>query len=448
MNSQKVYKWFFPGVAIFMFVTLFIALIVDYVPDTAQIFWSTTMGMISYCIMLTLVLIAVRPKALEKKLGLTDMYEIHAWMAMVLPLTLLIHVFIRWSGLENILALDISSASMWGYGGLITLILVMLSGIFVLSDTIIKKSEKLMDLKENHYKRNRHLWIHRLSIVSVIAIHFHIYNVYYLRNNIPFRFLTTLYTIIILGWYFVYKVRIARLPKYEVVELNQPAKDIHEVVMRPVGGDRLDYQAGQYAFFRFVDSKIASEAHPFSFSSSPLADKETVTIMIKEDGDWTSSLDKVEIGDKVTIEGPYGKFYPDDIANDESTPMVLLSGGIGVTPNLSVLREEITKNSDRRIAFIWGLAFEEDTMYLDEMKKLEEEFPNFSYHYIYSEEEVEGFPYGFVDDDFIREEGLDEFYEKATWHVCGPPPMLEASKGLLKENEVVEDQAYIEEFAF
>lgn len=446
--NKKIYKWFFPGVAIFMFMTLFIALLVDYVPDTAQIFWSTTMGMVSYCIMLTLVLIAVRPKALEKKLGLTDMYEIHAWMALVLPVSLLIHVFIRWSGLEYILKLDISSASLWGYGGLITLILVMLTGIFVLSDTLIKKSKKLMDLKQNYYKRNTHLWIHRLSIVSVIAIHFHVYNVYYLRNNIPFRFLTTLYTVIIIGWYFIYKIKIFRLPKYEVVELNQPAKGIHEVIMRPVNGERLDYQAGQYGFFRFVDSQIASEPHPFSLASSPLSDKETVTIMVKEDGDWTSSLDKVEIGDKVTIEGPYGIFYPEEIADDENQPMALLSGGIGVTPSLSVLREEIAKNSDRRIAFIWGLAVEEDTMYLKEMEKLEEDFPNFSYHYIYSEEEVDGFPHGFVDEDFIKDEGLEEFYEKATWHVCGPPPMLEAAKGLLKENNVTEDQAYIEEFAF
>lgn len=448
MNNKTAYKWFFPGVAIFMFATLLIALLVDYVPDTAQIFWSTTTGMLSYCIMLTLVLIAVRPKALEKKLGLTDMYEIHAWMAMVLPITLLIHVGIRWSGLEYILTLDISPASMWGYAGLITLILVMLSGIFVLSDTIIQNSEKLMDLKENYFKRNRHLWVHRLSIISVLAIHFHIYNVNYLRNNVPFRFLTTLYTVVILGWYFIYKIRIARLPKYEVVELNQPTPDIHEVVMRPVEGERLDYQAGQYAFFRFVDSKIPSEAHPFSFSSSPRAQEDTVTIMIKEDGDWTSSMDIVEIGDKVTIEGPYGKFYPDDIAQDESQPMVLLSGGIGVTPNLSVLREEVAKESDRRIAFVWGLATEDDTMYLDEMKKLEEEFPNFSYHFIYSEEEVEGYPYGFVDDEFIESEGLEELYDTATWHVCGPPPMLEASKGLLDDQDVTQEQAYIEEFAF
>lgn len=446
--NKKMLKWFFPGLATFMFLSLLIALLQDYVPDTAQIFFSTTTGTLSYCIMLTLVLISVRPKALEKKLGLTEMYEIHAWMAMALPVTLFVHVWIRWSGLERVMTLNISNTSLLGYIGLISLFLVMITGIFVLSDTIIKKSDKLMDMKQNVYKRNRHLWVHRLAIVSIIAIHFHVYNVIYLRNNVPFRFLTTLYTVIALGWYVIYKIKIARLPKYEIIEINMPTPDIREIVMKPVNGNRMDYKAGQYGFFRFVDSKVTSEAHPFSFSSAPSAEKETLTVMIKEDGDFTSSLDLVDEGDKVTIEGPYGNFYPDDIAENEDRAILLLSGGIGVTPNLSVLREEMAKNSDRRIAFVWGLAYEADTMYLDEMKKLADDFPNFTYHFIYSEEEVDGFPHGFVDDEFIAEEGLEDFYDNASWHVCGPGPMLEASKKLLDEKNVAKEQAYIEEFAF
>ena len=445
--NKKLMQWFYPGVALFMFTTLLITLLIDFFPNTAEVFISTTMGMISYSIMLALILIAVRPKFIEQKLGLTEMYEVHAWMAMALPVTLAIHVFIRWSGLERILALEISDASLWGYGGLITLILVMLTGVFVLSDTIIQKSDTLLNLKENYFKRNTHLWIHRLAIVSVIAIHFHVYSVYYLANNIPFRILTTLYTAIALGWYFLYKFKIYRLPKYEVASITNPTPDIYEVSLRPIQGEMMDYEAGQYGFFRFVESEVISEAHPFSFSSAPEHTEDTAEVMIKESGDFTSNLDKVKPGDKVTIEGPYGNFYPQEIkkAND---PMVLLSGGIGVTPNFSILRHEIAQNSNRRIAFVWGLDVENDMMYIDELKQIEEEFENFSFHLIFSGEEVTGYPHGFIDDDFIREEGLEEYYQSATWHVCGPPPMLDAAKGLLAEQDVPTDQQHLEEFAF
>lgn len=375
------------------------------------------------------------------------MYEIHGWMALALPVTLLIHVTIRWSGLERIMSLDISQTSMWGYAGLLTLFVVMFTGIFVLSDTFIQKSDKLMNLKENFYKRNRHLWLHRLSIVSIIAIHFHIYNVNYIRNNMVFRGLVTTYTVIALGWYFIYKIKLGLLPKYEVVSLKKPTPDIHEVGLSPTDGNMMDYRAGQYGFFRFVDSEVTSEAHPFSFSSAPEHGENTAQIMVKEDGDFTSNLHKVEIGDKVTIEGPYGNYYPEEM-DQSDTPIVLLSGGIGVTPNFSILRHEIANNSDRRIVFVWGLAYEDDLMYYDEFKQIAEDFPNFSYHLVFSEEEVEGFPYGFIDQEFMEDEGLDEFFETAHFHVCGPGPMLEAAKSLLADNNVGENQANIEEFAF
>src|SRR5699024_4732024 len=167
--------------------------------------------------------------------------------------------------------------------------------------------------------------------------------------------------------------------------------------------------AGQYAFFRFVDSKVTGEPHPFSFSSAPRYNEESVIVMIKADGDFTSSLDQVQVGDKVTIEGPYGNFYPEKV-RESTQPMVLFSGGIGVTPSLSLLREEIAKNSDRRIVFIWGIGFEEELMYLDELAGFAERYPNFSYHIIFSGEEVAGFPYGFVDKYYIKSEGLEEYY--------------------------------------
>jgi predicted ferric reductase len=445
--KKKLLKWFYPVLALVLFGTILTALLVDFVPSTADVFFSTATGMLSYSIMLTLVLIAVRPKAIEKELGLTDMYEIHGWLAMALPITLLVHVGIRWSGLENILTLDLSPASMWGWGGLLALIVVMLTGILVLSDTFISWSDKLIGLKENKFKRNFHLWLHRLSIVSIIFIHFHIYNVNYIRNNVPLRALVTTYTVIVLGWYFIYKIRLGRLPKYEIANVTKPTPDIYEVSIKTDNAPPIDYEPGQYAFFRFVDSKVSSEAHPFSFSSAPEHTEDTVEIMVKESGDFTSTLDQVEAGDKLTIEGPYGNYYPEEEKKSDD-PIVLLSGGIGVTPNFSILRHEMAVNSDRRIAFVWGLDMEDDMMYIDELEQMAEENENFTFHLIFSGEEVEGYPYGFVDDDFIRDEGLEEFYQTANWHVCGPPPMLEASKGLMADQDVDDDRQYVEEFAF
>src|SRR5699024_12356642 len=108
MKNKKVMRWFYPGVALFIFASFLISLLIEFVPSTLEVFLSTTMGMLSFAVMLTLVLIAVRPKPIEKILGLTDMYKIHAWMAIALPVTLFVHVFFRWSVFDRILTLDFS----------------------------------------------------------------------------------------------------------------------------------------------------------------------------------------------------------------------------------------------------------------------------------------------------------------------------------------------------
>src|SRR5690625_6935461 len=96
--------------------------------------------------------------------------------------------------------------------------------------------------------------------------------------------------------------------------------------------------------------------------------------MIKEAGDWTESLANIKEGDIAKFEGPYGHFFPEEVqeSNEDEVPFVLLGGGIGLTPNLSVLRHEIEKGSQREIHLVWGLAYEEDMFMLDELERCEE----------------------------------------------------------------------------
>lgn len=440
------YKWFYPGVSVLMFATLYIAMALEFSPGSFQTLVAVVTGLLSYSIMLTLVLISIRPKSIEKKVGMTELYEIHGWMAMVIPVAILLHMIIFWSGLENVITLNLSPASLWGYMGVIMLIIVMLTGIFVLSDTFIKGSKALMKRKGG-YNRNFQLWLHRLAIVSVIAIYLHMANIGFLSDNQVFMTLLTVYTGLTLGAYIVKKIHNLMLPKYQIVRTEKITPAIHEIELEATKGKAMEIEAGQFAFFRFVDSEVGREPHPFSFSASPRTKDGNLTVMIQEDGDFTDTIGQVKIGDKVTIEGPYGNFYPEAVQQSDK-PMVLFSGGIGVTPSLGVLEAELEHNFDRRIAFLWGVGHEKDLIDKDFLEDLAAKYENFTLHIIFSGEEVEGYPFGFVDDAFIRSQGLEAMYTDATWHICGPPAMLNAAKGLLEANQVTEEQTYIEEFSF
>lgn len=90
------------------------------------------------------------------------------------------------------------------------------------------------------------------------------------------------------------------------------------------------HKEGQFAFVTF-DRREGH--HPFTLSSS-WKDDARLTFHIKQLGDYTRTLSHtLQVGDPVTVEGPYGKF---DFAADAG-PQIWVAGGIGITPFLSRL---------------------------------------------------------------------------------------------------------------
>lgn len=445
---KKLLKLFFPALSLVIFATLLWAMLLEWTPSSVTTMLSFGSGLLAYSVMLTLVIISVRPKVIEKHVGLPDMYAVHGWMAMTMAVAIIIHVFKQWNGFENIFSGHLSNISLTGFIAIISLIVVMLTGIFVLSNVFIQRSKNLMRLKENYFKRERHLWLHRLALVSIVAIYFHMFFLGFLSSNTTYMTLLTVYTVGVLGWYLFYKISLTRLPKYVITNISRPTPNLYEIELEPTEGQAImTYKAGQYAFIRFVDSSISKESHPFSLSSAPSFGQDNLQMIIKEMGDFTKSLSQVEVGDKVTLEGPYGNYFPHETV-DSHTPMVLMSGGIGVTPNLSILRHEIAEQTNRRIVFVWGITMKNDLMFINELRQLEKEWPNFSYHIIFSGENVEGYPHGFISDEFLAEIGVNELYSEANFYICGPAIMINHTKKLLQENNVDPNHVFLEEFAF
>ena len=438
---KQKYTWFFPMVSFAMFVSFIAAYTIPRETVRFRTLLSFGSGFLAYSMMLVLILIAVRPKSIEKKLGLPDMYHIHGYMGMVLTVAAFLHIMLQFNGLQSIG--EMSFLSKTGFIGVITLAASVLSGTFVLSNTFIKRSRKLMQRKEKYYKRETHLWVHRLSLVSVIAIFFHIRRI----ASGSLEVLLWVYTVFTLGAYVVYEISKRMLPKYTVVSISMPSPTVYEIELKPVNGDRLDYEPGQYVFLKFTQSKMPKESHPFSISSAPNQDKGTIQVMIKTLGDFTSDLNNVTVGDIATLQGPYGNYFKSDL-QEKDNPLILMGGGIGITPNLSIVRYEMAKNSQRKIHLIWGLAYQEDIMLVDELESMKASNPNFSYHFIFSHEEVEGFPFGFVSGDYLQTLGIHSLYDEGEFFICGPGPMMDAIGSLLVENGVLKRNIHLEAFSF
>src|SRR5690625_2673059 len=133
------------------------------------------------------------------------MYEFHAIMSVVLSILSVIHVFIQWNGLQWIDTM--SDVSLVGWIGVISLIIVMFTGIFSLSGIYVDNSKFFSKLK-GKLNREVNLWLHRFSIVAVVAIYFHLYFLPFLNDNTLFMILLNVYTIATLGYYVFWKFEI------------------------------------------------------------------------------------------------------------------------------------------------------------------------------------------------------------------------------------------------
>ncbi len=93
------------------------------------------------------------------------------------------------------------------------------------------------------------------------------------------------------------------------------------------------HRAGQFAF---VTSNPVEGAHPYTIASAWTPKDPTVTFIAKELGDHTTGLaDKLKVGQRVTVEGPYGCFTFDD----GRARQIWIGAGIGITPFIARLKE-------------------------------------------------------------------------------------------------------------
>lgn len=133
--------------------------------------------------------------------------------------------------------------------------------------------------------------------------------------------------------------------KAQIISIEEEAPNIMSFKLKCKENSKLyDFIPGQFAIWSLLG---VGEA-PFSYSSSPI-NKEFIQFTIHKTGRVTNAIFKFNIGDFVSIRGPYGNGFPMDKMLGKN--LIFVMGGIGAAPLRSVLNYVLTQKSIDRSNF-------------------------------------------------------------------------------------------------
>lgn len=193
--------------------------------------------------------------------------------------------------------------------------------------------------------------------------------------------------------------------------------------------DRLPARAGQFFLWRFLTKDRWWQANPFSLSAAP--DGRTLRLTAKRAGDGSAALRHLKVGTRVFAEGPYGAFTTLHRTRPDA---VLIAGGVGVTP-IRALLEELHGHA----VVIYRVATDRDAVLYDELRDLA--LARGAELHLVTGPPV---PDRLAPGELAR---LVPDIADRDVYLCGPPPMMNAVLGSLRELGVPAPQTHFERFS-
>ncbi|WP_417670014.1 ferric reductase-like transmembrane domain-containing protein [Roseibium sp.] len=247
-----------------------------------------------------------------------------------------------------------------------------------------------------------------------------------------------------LGSVYVFRPLYQLRRPWRVASIKRAAERTWQVDLTPDGHDGLAYRAGQFVWLNIGHSAFSLSENPFSIASAP-SQKGMLSFVIKELGDFTSTLGEIPEGARAYVDGPFGHLTLD---KHPAPGIALIAGGVGIAPMLSILRE-LGHNGDRRpVTLVYGNRSAAQIVAGDELTEWAARPGNELVHVL--SEPMDGWTgkTGMVDRALIAGcFGKDE-HRAWVYVLCGPPAMMSGVEKTLIELGVAPENILSERFSY
>jgi len=245
--------------------------------------------------------------------------------------------------------------------------------------------------------------------------------------------------------------------KFVVDRKTAESEIVTSFYLKPADGQPLpDYLPGQYITVQIDHPETPTSPRNYSLSDRPGAGHFRISVKREPrladnapDGLISNYLhDSVEAGDTLNIGPPCGEFTLDP-ASANGRPVVLLAGGIGVTPLLAMAKSLKQANVQTPVFFLQAAKNSSVHALAEEVRQLATGADNFRTRILYDEPLADDVETGRCDDVGFFTTSLLQAWAPvadAEYYLCGPPAFMASVLAGLRQLEVPEDRVRHEFF--
>jgi benzoate/toluate 1,2-dioxygenase reductase component len=200
----------------------------------------------------------------------------------------------------------------------------------------------------------------------------------------------------------------------------------------------LGFLPGQYVNIAVPGT---DQTRSYSFSSGPQSDEVGFLLRNTPTGALPTYLrERAQVGDRVEFTGPLGSFYLREVKR----PVLMLAGGTGLAPFLSMLEKIGTSGTDQPVHLIYGVTTDDDLVKVEDLEQYAKQLPDFTFTCCVADESGsyphKGYVTRYIEPRHVNGGDVDVY-------LCGPPPMVDAVRGWLEGQGIAPQNFYYEKFS-
>jgi 3-phenylpropionate/trans-cinnamate dioxygenase ferredoxin reductase subunit len=402
---------------------------------------SVGMGLLATSLLVCAVVLPSRVRSLTRTLGIDGVLGIHRFIGLAVTLLVGLHIILVLAAKPgNVALFDILHAPNRARAAVgATVALAALVALTVLRRRLRQRYEVWR-------------WAHLALAGSVLVLSaLHIWWLNHLVRDTAMRALFTVLAVAalgVLGYRWLWLPIFGPRREYVVRELRTETSTVSTLVLEPRrdrhqrGYRTLAFAPGQFAWIR-LNPSIGAQEHPFTIASSAHLGLWT-EFTIRHSGDFTNELRQLRPGSPVWVDGPHGAFTLD---LRRCTGLVMIAGGVGITPMMSMLRTLAHRRDRRPHRLVVVARTLDELLFRAELSELQQRLDLTVVELLRSPPPSWTGASGAVDEDLLTALLPGAFRRnQLDYYLCGPPAMVTDVLTVLDGLDVPQPRIHTEQF--